>query len=109
MVVINENSDSENKHSNVRRRKEKSSIAKAVIERKRIDTEIQKKDQKLWTAQVEQLEKDAQRRHELHLLEIEDRRREAKNQAEEQRAEIEKRRKEAKQRTFQLQMQLAAM
>lgn len=84
-------------------------MAETVVEGKKIDSEIQKKDQKLRAAQAERSEKDAQRRHELYLLEIEDRRIEAKNQAEEQRAEAEERREEAKQRTLQLQMQLAAM
>ena len=102
-------SDSENERSNVHRRKEKLSMAETVVEGKKIDSEIQKKDQKLRAAQAERSEKDAQRRHELYLLEIEDRRIEAKNQAEEQKAEAEERREKAKQRTLQLQMQLAAM
>lgn len=106
---IDVESYSGNDGSHVKRQKDKLNMGEAVVEKKRIDAKIQKKDQELRAAQADRSEKDAQRRHKLYLLELEDRRIEVRNQAEEQRAEADKRRKEAKERTLQLQLQLAAL
>lgn len=50
---INMDSDSGNERSHVKRQKEKFSMAKAVVEGKRIDAKIQRKDQELRAAQAD--------------------------------------------------------
>ena len=100
-------SDSGNEQSYEKRQKEKLSMSKAVVEEKEIDKKIQKKDQELRAAQANRSKNDAQRYHELYLLELEDWRIKARNHDEERRKEANERREEAKQRTLQLQLQLA--
>ena len=91
----------DNKHersSYKKRQKEKLVMAEVVIEGKRIDTKIQKKDQELQAAEANQSEKNAQRCHELYLFELKDRRIEVKSQAEKRRIEADEHREKAKQR-----------
>lgn len=107
-VPIYVDSDSDNERSKKKRRA-KLSMAEAVYEGKKIDAEIQKREQELRRELAEKTENEANRRHELVMVEAKERRIELQAQAAIRQAEAEERREEAKLRTLQFEMQLAAM
>ena len=107
-VPIYVDSDSDNERSKKKRRS-KLSMAEAVYEGKKIDAEIQKREQELRRGLAEKTENEAKCLHELVMVEAKERRIELQAQAAIRQAEAEERREEAKLRTLQFEMQLAAM
>lgn len=103
-------SDSDNERSK-NKRGSKLSMAEAMYEAKQKKSmlEIQKRDQELRKELAEKSENEANRRHELVMLEAQERRIELQVQAAIRQVEAEERREEAKLRILQFEMQLAAM
>ena len=101
-------SDSDNEQSK-KKRGSKLSMAEAMYEAKKIDAEIQKREQELRKELAEKSENEVNRRHELVMLKAQERKIELQVQAAIRKAEAEERREEAKLQTLQFEMQLAAM
>ena len=107
-VPIYVDSDSDNERSK-KKRGSKLSMAEAMYEAKKVDAEMQKREQELRKELSEKVENEANRRHELVILEAKERRIELQVQAAIRQAEAEEGREEAKLRTLQFEMQLAVM
>lgn len=84
-------------------------MAEAVYEGKKIDAEIQKREQELRRELAEKTENEANRRHELLMVEVKERRIELQAQAAIRQAEAEEKREVAKLQTLQFEMHLATM
>lgn len=107
-VPIYIDSDSDNEQSK-RKRREKLSMAEAVYEGKKIDAEIQKREHELRREPAEKTENEANRRHQLVMVEAKERRIELQAQAAIRQAKAKERQEVAKLRTLQFEMQLATM